>query len=269
MSAARSAPPVWRVAVTHDDIDRSVHAALERAGFVAVSCPVMNEAAAPDPSRLASLARELQRFDMVICSSARSVRALVAARKSARAAATEEEGRWPRGPRVAAVGSVTAAALIEAGAVDPIVADTFTAKALWEKLQALGSWRGVDVLVATVEGGRRDLIDGLAAAGARVTELEAYRMVPRSAADIRGDWTAARPDVLILGSAATAHVLIDAIGLDAVRALRTVVPIGPTTAAALAEHGIAADPPGQATFPAVISKLVALRTRAGFDQAQK
>ena len=33
----------WRVAVTHDDIDRSVHAALERAGFVAVSCPVMTE----------------------------------------------------------------------------------------------------------------------------------------------------------------------------------------------------------------------------------
>ena len=37
----------WRVAVTHDDTDRSVYAALERAAFVAVSCPVMIEAAAP------------------------------------------------------------------------------------------------------------------------------------------------------------------------------------------------------------------------------
>ena len=269
MSDARSAAPAWRVAVTHDDIDRSVHAALERAGFVAVSCPVMNEAAAPDQSRLESAARDLQRYDMVICSSARSVRALVAARRSVGTSAKEEGSKWPRGPRVAAVGSVTAAALIDAGAVDPIVAETFTAKALWGKLQTLGSWRGVDVLVTTVEGGRRDLIDGLVGAGARVTELEAYRMVPRHATDIRIDCTTGRPDVLMLGSASTAHVWIVALGLDAIRALRIVVPIGPTTAAALAEHGITAEPPREATFPAVISKLVALRARACLDEAQK
>ena len=252
MSDARSPAPAWRVAVTHDDIDRSVHAALERAGFVAVSCPVMNEAAAPDRAALDAAARRLQTFDMVICSSVRSVRALVSARGS----------KWPSGPRVAAVGSVTAAALVEAGAVDPLIADTFTARALWEKLQALGSWRGMDVLVATVAGGRRDLIDGLTAAGAKVTELEAYRMVPRSASDIRGDWAAAHPDALILGSAATAHALIEAIALHSLRALRIVVPIGPTTAAALAEHGIVAEPPPQATYPSVISKLIAVRAQA-------
>jgi uroporphyrinogen-III synthase len=247
------------VAVTHDDIDRSVHAALERAGFIAVSCPVMSEAAAPDPRQLESVARDLQRFGMVICSSVRSVRALVAARRSP----------WPRGPRVAAVGSVTAAALVDAGAVDPIVAETFTARALWEKLQTLGSWRGVDVLVATVEGGRRDLIDGLIASGAHVTELEAYRMVQRSAGEMRADWAGAHPDALILGSAATAHALVLAIGSDAICALRAVVPIGTTTAAALADYGIIAEPPKQATFPAVISKLVAARVRAGLDESQK
>jgi uroporphyrinogen-III synthase len=235
----------WRVAVTHDDIDRSVYAALERAGFVAVSCPVMVEAAAPDRQRLEDAARKLQGYDMVICSSVRSVRALIAARGS----------KWPSGPRVAAVGSVTAAALIDAGAVDPLVADTFTAKALWEKLQTLGSWRGMDVLVATVEGGRRDLIDGLLAVGAKVTELEAYRMLPRSAGDIRKEWKAARPDALILGSSATAITLIDAVGVAAIRALRVVVPIGPTTAAALAERGIIAAPPREATYPAVIAQL--------------
>jgi uroporphyrinogen-III synthase len=252
MSDARRAVPQWRVAVTHDDIDRSVHAALERAAFVALSCPVMSEAAAPDQSRLDAAARRLQGYDMVICSSARSVRALLAARGS----------KWPSGPRVAAVGSVTAAALVDAGAVDPLVAETFTAKALWEKLQTLGSWRGMDVLVATVAGGRRDLLDGLSAAGAKVTELEAYRMLPRGAGEIRKEWKAARPDALILGSAATAHTLIDAIGAPAIRALRAVVPIGPTTAAALAEHDIVAEPPAQATFPAVISMLTSLRTRA-------
>ncbi len=54
-----------------------------------------------------------------------------------------------------------------------------------------------------------------------------------------------------------------------IRALRVVVPIGPTTAAALAEHGIVAEPPAQATFPAVIARLVALRTRACLDPARK
>ena len=102
-----------------------MYAALERAAFVAVSCPVMIEAAAPDQQRLETAARQLHSYDMVICSSARSVRALVAARGS----------KWPSGPRVAAVGSVTATALVEAGAVDPLVAETFTARALWEKLQ--------------------------------------------------------------------------------------------------------------------------------------
>lgn len=259
MSDDRPAAPHWRVAVTHDDIDRSVHAALERAAFVAVSCPVMIEAAAPDRGRLDEAARKLRGYDLVICSSARSVRALMTARLSSVALAKEEGSKWPSGPRVAAVGSVTAAALIDAGAVDPVVADTFTAKALWEKLQALGSWRGMDVLVATVEGGRRDLIDGLLAVGAKVTELEAYRMLPRRADDIRKEWTAARPDALILGSAATVHVLIDAIGVPAIRRLRAVVPIGPTTAAALGERGFSVEPPAQATYAAAIERLISLR----------
>ena len=162
-------------------------------------------------------------------------------------------------PRVAAVGSVTAAALVDAGAVDPLVAETFTAKALWEKLQTLGSWRGMDVLVATVAGGRRDLIDGLIAAGAKVTELEAYAMLPRTPGDIRKEWKAARPDALILGSAVTAHTLIEAIGAPTPSArLRAVVPIGPDhgRGARRARHQSPA-PPAQATFPAVIDRLVA------------
>ena len=119
MSDARAAAPPWRVAVTHDDIDGSVFAALGRAGFAAASCPVLIEGPAPDQQRLETAARKLQTYDMVICSSARSVRALIQARGS----------KWPSGPRVAAVGSVTAAALVDAGATDPVVAETFTAKA--------------------------------------------------------------------------------------------------------------------------------------------
>ena len=86
-------------------------------------------------------------------------------------------------------------------------------------------------------------------------------MLPRRPEDIRKEWKKARPHALILGSAATAHSLIEAIGVASIRALRAVVPIGPTTASALGEHGIAAEPPARAIYPAVIERLVKLRAR--------
>lgn len=224
----------WWVAVTHDDIDGSVHAALESAGFLPVSCPVLQQGPAPDPKRLELEARRLESYDWVIGSSVRSVRTLAEARGS----------QWP--PRTRMLAAAPA----------------------WEKLKALDAWRDKKVLVATVAGGRRDLIDGLLAAGAKVTELETYLMLPRSASDIRANWADAHPDAVILGSAATATQLIDAIGVDALSELRGIVPIGPTTAAALRERGIAATPPPQATFAAVIERLVTLRDRSLSDETR-
>jgi uroporphyrinogen-III synthase len=135
------------------------------------------------------------------------------------------------------------------------VADTFTAKALLDKLRSVESWRDRRVLVTTVAGGRRDLIDGLRADGATVTEVEPYTMTPRPARDIRDDWTAAAPDAVILGSAETAAQLINAVGIDALRSMKAIVPIGPTTAEHLAARGIKADPPARATFEAAVEKL--------------
>ena len=64
---------------------------------------------------------------------------------------------------------------------------------------------------------------------------------------------------MILGSAETTRQLIQAIGVAPMCALKAVVPIGPTTAAALASAGIPAEPPGEATFAAAIEQLVAAR----------
>jgi uroporphyrinogen III methyltransferase/synthase len=249
MTKGRRETPQWRVAVTHDDIDGSVPAALEAAGFIAVSCPVKIEGPAADQPRLETVARSLDSYDWVICSSVRGVRALSKARGTP----------WPMQTRAAAVGAVTAQAMVAAGARQPIYADSFNASALWEKLQRLASWHCRKVLVVTVAGGRRQLIDGMTAAGASVTEIEAYTMIVRGADDIRRDWQEARPDAVILGSASTARHLIDAIGVDTIAQLRAVVPIGPTTAAALAELRIQADPPRQATFASAIDTLTALR----------
>ena len=234
------------MAVTRDDTgDRSLLDALEAAGFVPVPCPVLVEGPAPDAVALSTIARNLEAFDWIICSSTRAVTALTRARGS----------RWPSQPRTAAVGAVTAAAMRDAGARQPAVGHAFTARSLWATLASIDAWPGKRVLITTVNGGRRDVINGMREAGAQVTELECYTMVPRAAADIRRDWQNAVPGAVLLGSADTARVLIEAIGVDALRNLDAIVPIGPTTAAALAQAGLDAVPPARATFADAIEKL--------------
>ena len=239
----------WRVAVTRDDkVEGAAVSALEAAGFSPVQVPVLIEGPAPDPQRLEQLARGLESFDWIICASARAVRAISNARGST----------WPSQPRTAAVGAVTALAMRDAGAAPPVVAETFTAKALFEQLRRIESWRDRRVLITTVKGGRRDLVDGLRAEGASVTELEAYRMMPRSSEQIRVDWLHADPDAVILGSAETARHLMVAVGVDALRDLKAIVPIGPTTAVALNGTGLRYELPAQATFASAVTTLKSL-----------
>jgi uroporphyrinogen-III synthase len=236
----------WRVAVTRDDEgEAAVRRALESAGFVAVSCPVIVEGPAPEPERLRSAARHLEQFDWAICASVRSVRAITAARGS----------QWPKRLRTAAVGKATAAAMREAGASDPVVGEAFNAKALWETLRPLDDWKGRRVLMPRVAGGRQELIDGLRSEDAIVTEIEAYTMTARPHDAIRRDWLHADPEAVILGSPATARRLIHALGVDALGELKAIIAIGPTTHAALKEAGVAARMPREATFLSAVDEL--------------
>ncbi|HEX8031281.1 MAG TPA: uroporphyrinogen-III synthase [Vicinamibacterales bacterium] len=247
----------WRVAITREeDATGPWHLALEDAGFVPMSCPVAIEGPAPDPHRLAATAAHLADYDWVICSSARSVRALM------EASATLPAEGWPRSTRYAAVGAVTAAAMAAAGASPPVVSGTGGAEDLWERLQPLETWPGRRVLVATVPGGRRELIEGLRSAGASVEEVECYTMRTRDASEIRRDWESAQPDAVLLASPSAARQVVAAVGVDTLRALKAVIPIGRTTAAALASVGIDAEPPAVATFEAIIERLITLRAAA-------
>lgn len=238
----------WRVAVTRDeDANGPWHLALKEAGFEPVAMPIVTEGPPPDAARLEASARDLSDYDWVICASARSVRALSEARGS----------QFPDRPRTAAVGIVTAAAMRAAGAANPIVAEKAGAAALWDRLRGEDTWRGRRVLIATVPGGRQELINGLRAAGAIVDAVDCYAMHTRPATEIKRDWDAARPDAALLASPSIVQRLADAIGVDALRGLRAIVPIGLTTAAALANIGIESLPPEIATFEAVVEELVA------------
>jgi uroporphyrinogen-III synthase len=225
-----SAPPLpWRVAVTRDEPPGGpLGAALAAHGLAAVYCRVLVEQPPADAAPLEAAARGLDAYDWVVVASARAVRAITRARG----------GPWPPGIRTAAVGRATADALAGAGVTHPtLIAPTAGAEALVTLLSDV-DWVDRRVLVPTTPGGGRLLADHLRAAWALVDEVEAYAMAPRDPRAIAADWTAAAPDAAILASPRTAEILAAAVGADALGALRAVVAIGETTAAALDRLGV-------------------------------
>ncbi|HEX5556279.1 MAG TPA: uroporphyrinogen-III C-methyltransferase [Gaiellales bacterium] len=134
-------------------------------------------------------------------------------------------GAW-----VAAIGPATVAALRARG----IVADVVPPEAVSESLlAALGDVGGRRVLVATAEGAREVLPDGLRERGARVDVLPLYRTVqePVSADAVRG------ADLVTFTSSSTVTNLVAALGdggLDDLAAAS----IGPVTSATLRECGV-------------------------------
>jgi uroporphyrinogen-III synthase len=251
----------WRVAVTRDeDLDGPLSRALRDAGLEPVLCPVVEEHPPRDAAALGAAAARLEQYDWVLCSSVRAVTALMAARAKP----------WPRGVRAAAVGPRTAAALNAAGAdPPPLVAGESGADALWRLLQGRETWRDRRVLVPAAPGGRRALIDGLRSAGARVDEVEAYRMLPRPPDLIAATWKALAPDAVVLASPFTAQTLVRSIGRSALTGLRAVAAVGPTTAAALTAHGIPCSVPPRAGFAEVARHLSAEWTNGAASRARR
>lgn len=243
----------WRVAITSDDSGLGVPL-LDRAapGLTLVACPVLVEAPPADAARLVMAAAELARYDWVVCASARSVAALRRA----------HAGPWPEGLRSAAVGTVTAAALLELGAAPPpVTAVPAGADALWAALERLDAWPTRRVLVLTTPGGRTTLADRFIAAGAATDVVDAYRMVPRPTDIIRRDWTEAAPNALIVGSPRAARTLADAVGEAALAHLDAVVAIGTTTADAVSALGVKAVVAPAATFTAALDAVARLQAR--------
>lgn len=252
MSRERSAAPPRRlkVAVTRDEPeDGALSTALRDLDFDPVRCIVMEDHPPTDVAALKAAADSLDRFDWVICSSARAVKALVGARS----------GPWPSSVRTAAVGSLTADALVGAGATPkPLVGDGEGAESLWTSLSRQ-QWKGRRVLLPTVPGGRRLLGQALRAAGAIVEEIDAYRMLPRSADRILADWTSAHPDAVVIASPSVATALVEAIGASQLSALEAVIAIGPTTSASLTASGVRHHVSPRADFLEVARCLAALR----------
>ncbi len=87
------------------------------------------------------------------------------------------DARALAGLRIAAVGPATAGALLEHGIAVDLIPERFVAEGLLEKFSELDDIIGSAVLYVTAEGAREVLPDGLAALGAAVNVVEAYRSI--------------------------------------------------------------------------------------------
>jgi uroporphyrinogen III methyltransferase / synthase len=174
----------------------------------------------------------------VIFTSANGVEAVFA-----RLEALALDARVFGGASIAAIGPATAAALRQHG----LRADYAPAEALTSAILAdfrRRDLRDVRVLLPRADIAPPDLADGLAALGAVVQSVVAYRTVPAEglAAEARGALAGGAVDTACFTSSSTVRNLVDALDGDvALLAPLTVACIGPVTAATARELGLRVD----------------------------
>jgi uroporphyrinogen-III synthase len=204
---------------------------LEDEGAEVLAVPLLELEPPTDPRPLQAAAELLRRFAWVAFASERGVTALVDA---ARTAGTLDVLRTRK---LAAVGPGTAAALGAHGLEATLVASVSSGEGLAEALVPRLA-PGEVVLLPAAEDGRRELEDGLRAAGVAVERVGAYRSRP-AGAEPEGwaEVVAHPPRCVLFGSPRTVEAFLALPGAEAlVRRVRAVA-VGPTTATALRGRG--------------------------------
>lgn len=223
---------------------------LRALGAEVLCCPLIAIAPPLDPAPLAHALARLEAYDWLALPSANAARAALGGLI-----------RPGRRPRIAAVGSATAAALAEAGISADLTPAEHSAAGL---LAALGDVCGARVLLPQGDQARPELAEGLAARGASVDAVAAYRTLPGPGVGALAAALRARAlDAVTFASPSAARALLDGAG-QAVHELlagAALVAIGPTTAAALRAEGLrvasVADPHTAAGLAAALVALLA------------
>jgi uroporphyrinogen-III synthase len=153
--------------------------------------------------------------------------------------------------RIGCPGPQTADAVRAAGGTVDLLPEEHNAAALADRLIAEGVGTGSRVLFPCADRALDTIPDRLGAAGADVTRLVVYRTVP--VPSMRPDATEGVDAVLFLSPSAV-HAFVS-LGGDLAAA--PVVAIGETTAAAVAEHGVAAEVAPTADREGLIGALLA------------
>jgi len=226
-----------RVAVTRgqggeDALGRRLH----ELGAEVVSVPSIATAPPESFEELDRALAELESFDWVAFASATAVEATVA-----RAKALGLPGPGPS-VRLAAVGQATAERLRRLWRAPDLVPPEARGAAL---AAALGrEAAGKRVLVPRAAEGRAELLEGLAAADARVVAATCYRTVPAApevVAALADPLERGEIDAVAFASPSAVKSVVAGLGARAGLLARPVLAaIGPTTAAALREAGLEA-----------------------------
>lgn len=225
-----------RIVVTRSRAQASDHAArLEALGAETIEAPAIRIEKPEDPAPLAAAVRDLAAIDWIVFTSVNGVDAFFEA-----LAAAGLDTRALAGRRVAAIGPTTAAQLARFGLRADLQPETFTGAAVAETLAAEQNLSEVRILLPRADIAPKELADTLAARGAIVREVVAYRTVPDLAnRDAIAEMLAGGEiDWLTFTSSSTVKNFIGAVGDDGVRASKArIASIGPTTSATLRDLG--------------------------------
>ncbi len=225
---------------------------LEALGAMVVESPAIRIEPPDDPAPLRRAIAEREAFDWIIFTSANGVEAFFGALAEAGLDARALAGR-----RIAAMGSATSERLAAFGVRANLVPATFTTEGLVESLTAQANLKGTRILCPRADIAPKELIERLAAGGANVTELTAYRTVANNegAEAVAAMLGRDEVDWLTFTSSSTVKNFFAAIPADAVRASRArSASIGPSTSATLRSVGIE---PAVEADPHTIDGLVA------------
>jgi uroporphyrinogen-III synthase len=220
------------VVVTRDeDADGPLSRALSARGLRVARWRTVRTAPPEDAGPLEAALAELASFDWLVFTSRRAV-----------AAVAERVRPLPAGLRIAAVGEASSAALEREGWPVDVLPEEQFAEGLVAALSAAGVGPGTRVLFPASEIARDAVPEGLAALGARVTTVVAYRTLATApdADAVRDALDDAAVDVVTFASPSAVENLaagLPAALLGRLRREARAVAIGPTTAEAVRAAG--------------------------------
>jgi uroporphyrinogen III methyltransferase/synthase len=209
---------------------------LEALGAAVLLAPAIRIEPPADPAPLRDAVANLQRFDWIVFTSANAVEAVFTALAEAGL-----DARALAPVRAAVMGSATAERLARFGVRADLVPETFTTAGLLEAMASGAPLRGARILCPRADVAPKDLVEGLSARGAEVTELTAYRTVAdNKGVEVAADALARNAvDWITFTSGSTVRHVVAAVGAEAVRRSRArLASIGPSTSRALRQAGL-------------------------------
>jgi uroporphyrinogen-III synthase len=207
-----------------------------------------------DVEAVQKAARALAHYDWVVFTSATAVHLMFDATEACGVRSQD----WVH-TRIAAVGSATASAVEERGAIPALVPERFVAEGLLDAFTARDDLRDARVLYPAAAGARSDLVDGLRALGADVDRIDAYVSVPSDddACEVSSALRAGQVQLVTLTSRSAVDGWVQA--MTPLHDLADVVSIGPVTTQAAHAAGLRVV---AEAMPSTIDGLVAAVVRA-------